>query len=46
MKLSFHPYMDHQKQSPDVSWTSVLPHAGPEARDGLKLDMDWASDLS
>ena len=37
MKLSFHPYMDHQKRSPYATWTSVLLHAGPESRDGLEL---------
>ena len=46
MKLSFHQYVDHQKWSPDVSWVSILLHAGPEARDRLELDMDRASDLA
>jgi hypothetical protein len=46
MKLSFHPYVDHRKQSPNVSWASILLQTGPGARDGLELDMDWASNLA
>jgi hypothetical protein len=46
IKLSFPPYVDHQKWSPDVFWASVLLHVGPKARDGLELDMDWASNLA
>jgi hypothetical protein len=40
MKLSFHPYVEHRKRSPDVSWVAVLVQTGPGARDGLELDMD------
>jgi hypothetical protein len=46
MKLSFHQYMDHQKRSPDTSWASILLQTGPEARDGLELNLDWASNLA
>jgi hypothetical protein len=46
MKLSFHPYVDHQKWSPDTSWASILLQTGPGARDGLELDMDLASNLA
>jgi hypothetical protein len=46
MKLSFHPYVDHQKQSPDVSWASVLLQTGPEDRSRLELELDWASGLA
>jgi hypothetical protein len=46
MKLSFHPYVDHRKQSPDASCTSILLQTAPVARDGLELDMDWASNLA
>jgi hypothetical protein len=46
MKLSFHPYVDHQKRSPDASCASILLQTGPGARDGLELDIDWASNLA
>jgi hypothetical protein len=46
MKLSFHPYVDHRKRSLDASYASVLLQTGPGARDGLELDMDWASNLA
>jgi hypothetical protein len=46
MKLSFHPYMDHKKRSPDTSWAFNLLQTGPGARDGLELDMDWNSNLA
>jgi hypothetical protein len=46
MKLSFHPYMDHRKRSPNTFWASILLQTGLEARDGLELDMDWVSNLA
>ena len=46
MKLSFHPYVDHKQRSSYATWTSVLLHAGPGARDGLELKLDWASGLA
>jgi hypothetical protein len=32
MKLSFHPYVDHKKRSPDASWASILLQTGPRAQ--------------
>jgi hypothetical protein len=46
MKLSFHPYVDHQKWSLDVSWASVLLQTGPEDRARLELELDWTSGLA
>jgi hypothetical protein len=46
MKLSFHLYVDHWKRSSDVSWASILLQTGPGARDGLELNLDWASNLA
>jgi hypothetical protein len=46
MKLSFHPYVDHQKQSPDVSWASILLQIGPKDWGRLELELDWASGLA
>ena len=42
MKLSFHPYVDHQKQSSDASWAQT----GPDGRGRLELRLDWASGLA
>jgi hypothetical protein len=42
----FHPYVDRQKRSLFVTWTSVLLQTAPGARDGLELDLDWASNLA
>ena len=38
--------MDREKQSPYATWASVLLHTAPGARDGLELDLDWASNLA
>jgi hypothetical protein len=38
--------MDGQKQSPYVTWASVLLHAAPGVRDGLEIDLCWASNLA
>jgi hypothetical protein len=32
MKLSFQPYVNRRKRSPDASWASVLLLAGPGGR--------------
>jgi hypothetical protein len=40
MKLAFHPYMDHEKRSPDASWASVLLQTGPEGRGRLELKLN------
>ena len=37
MKLYFHPYVEHQKQSPDVSWASILWQTGPGGRGRLEV---------
>jgi hypothetical protein len=29
-----------------VTWTSTLLYIAPGARDGLELDLDWASNLA
>jgi hypothetical protein len=46
MKLYFHPYMDHQKQSPDASWAAILLQTGPEGQSRLELKLDCASGLA
>jgi hypothetical protein len=46
IKLYFHPYVDHKKQSPYVTWASVLVYATPGAQDRLELDLDWAPNLA
>jgi hypothetical protein len=46
MKLSFYPYVDHQKQSLDASWTSILLQTSPKGQGRLELKLDWVSDLA
>ena len=43
MKLSFHPYKERPKQTLYATWASFLVHAAPRLRDGLKLELLWAS---
>ena len=31
--------------SPDASWVTSLRQTGPEIRDGLQLQLDWASTI-
>ena len=35
--------MDHRKRSPDASWVTSLRQTGPGTRDGLELELLWAS---
>jgi len=46
MKLSFQPWVEHQKWSPDTSWVSVLLLAGPGLQNRLEVDSVWASSLT
>ena len=43
MKLSFHPYKERPKRTQYATWTSFLVHAAPGLRDGLELELLWAS---
>ena len=37
--------MNHQKWCPDASWVTSLRQTGPGLRDGLELELLWASTL-
>ena len=43
MKLSFHPYKERPKRTPYATWASFLVRAAPRLRDGLELELPWAS---
>ena len=43
IKLSFQPYVDHRKRSPDASWVTSLKQTDPGGRDRLKIELLWAS---
>ena len=45
MKLYFHPYKEHPKQTPYAAWASILVRSAPRLRDGLELEFLWASTL-
>lgn len=45
MKLSFHAYVERQTRSPDAIWVMKLVQAALGFRDGLELDVGWASNL-
>jgi len=38
MKLSFQPWVERRKRSPDASWASVLLLGGPRLRKRLEVD--------
>ena len=45
IKLSFQPYVDHRKWSPNVSWVTSLRQTSLGTRDRLQLQLNWASTM-
>ena len=43
MELSFHPYKERPKGTPYATWASFLVRAASRLRDGLELELLWAS---
>ena len=43
MKLSFHPYKERPKRTLYATWASFLVRAAPGLRDGLELELLWAT---
>ena len=43
IKLSFQPYVDHQKRSSYACWVTSLRQTGPVGRGRLELELLWAS---
>jgi len=43
LELSFQPYKLHQNPTPYAIWASVLVRAVPGVRNGLEVDVVWAS---
>jgi hypothetical protein len=39
MKLAFRPYVDCQKQSMYVYWTTILVRASPRFYDGVEVEL-------
>jgi len=38
LKLSYHPYKEHPKQTPYEAWVSILMRAAPGLRDGIEFE--------
>ena len=43
LELSFQPYKVHPNLTPYATWASVLVRAIPGVRNGLEVDVVWAS---
>ena len=43
LKLYFQPYKVHPNLTPYATWASVLVRAIPGVRNGLEVDVVWAS---
>ena len=43
LELSFQPYKVHPNPTPYATWTSVLVQVIPGVRNGLEVDVVWAS---
>ena len=46
LKLSFQPYKVHPNPSPYVTMAPILLQTAPELRNGLEVDLVWASNLT